>query len=103
MPVLIRYEFCPESGEHLFKPVAVCDHCRKPVTYAAGGNYHWDLAAVDGNDSAVFVTHKACCRAFEAQRPEVNWGAESLSLLPAYLARNVGLDLPPAKPKANRK
>jgi hypothetical protein len=69
-------------------PVAVCDWCHRPIERAAEGNYEWDMHR---DPSPIYFTHKQCCRAFEAARSDVFFGAEELQLLPVYLERNLAM------------
>jgi hypothetical protein len=74
-------------------PAIICDHCGKEIKTAADGNYHWrPRTSKQGERSAVFFTHKACCHAFDRSHPSGGADAMGLDDLLAFLANNLSWD-----------
>ena len=99
MPIVIEF-----TGRYA-APKILCDHCGKMITTAEDGNYQWSNAAgtEEGQTTALFFTHKACCDAFEHTRGDsYTWSAIDLECLPYFLAENLQVSWQEARSKARR-
>lgn len=76
-----------------YRPVVICDQCGLRIDDSRQGRFQWQVDGETILTGRILYTHSECTRQFEVEHAgQGHWMWAPLAVLPAYLAKHLGID-----------